>query len=117
MHPNQEILSRDELTQLLRRNSTEKLPEYELMWAGHRILPMADLEWVRLQKRLVGRRGTFRQVESQSQWEARLNSKTWRVQLRGKKEAHVVQRITKVLRGGAAAKREWTEVPLNSRAL
>lgn len=98
----------------LLRNQTLAPPEYELLYVGPRIQPMADLDWVRLQAKLVGRRGTSKRDESYAGWCARLDSKQWRIQLRGRKESQLVNRVVRISKGDA---RGFTEVPLNSRVV
>ncbi len=111
---NNQDLSRDEIRAQLLRNQTLPLPEYECVYRGPRIMPMSDEASVRLAAKLVGRRGTARRDESYAGWLARLDSKQWRVQLRGRREAQLVNRVTRISKGDA---RGFTEVPLNSRVV
>lgn len=116
MHPSNRDMSRDEIRACLlwnQANPDQTQPEYKIMYEGPRILPMPDLQWVRLHEKLVARRGTQR-LETHNAWDTRLGSKTWRVQLRGRNSAHVVQRVALLQRGRV---REFTEVPLNSKVV
>ncbi len=111
-----EILSHDALRAYLDRNNREShwsLPEYESVYRGAKRMPQSDADLRNSWAKYVGRLGHLRLHESHAAWVARLDSKQWRVQMRGSKEARLVMRVVRISQG---IKRGWDEVPLNSRA-